>query len=116
MAKKKIELPYKPDEYPYRVHWHEPDRCFLGRVEEFPSLSGVGDSLEEALREIKTVVVAAFEDMVAAGEEIPAPFSRRGFSGKLNLRMPEELHRRLAVEAARQGVSLNQLINLKLTT
>jgi predicted HicB family RNase H-like nuclease len=116
MPRKKIQLPYKPDDYSYRVNWHEPDRCFLGRVEEFPSLSGIGDSLEEALQEIKTVVRAVLEDMAAAGEEIPEPYSRRSFSGKLNLRMPEELHRKLALEAARQGVSLNQLINLKLAS
>jgi predicted HicB family RNase H-like nuclease len=34
---------------------------------------------------------------------------------KLNLRMPERLHRQLTLEAARQGISLNQLINLKPT-
>ena len=31
-------------------------------------------------------------------------------SGKLNVRLPVELHEKLAAEAARQGVSLNTLI------
>lgn len=31
-------------------------------------------------------------------------------SGTLNVRMPSELHAQLAVEATRQGVSLNHLI------
>jgi predicted HicB family RNase H-like nuclease len=31
-------------------------------------------------------------------------------SGRLNLRLPVELHAELAVEAERQGVSLNTLI------
>jgi predicted HicB family RNase H-like nuclease len=31
-------------------------------------------------------------------------------SGRLNVRLPSELHAELAAEAARQGVSLNALI------
>ena len=36
------------------------------------------------------------------------------FSGNLRIRVPVELHAHLAVEAARKGVSLNQLITSKL--
>jgi predicted HicB family RNase H-like nuclease len=58
--------------------------------------------------------VAVLDDMTASGEEMPEPFSKRTFSGKVNLRMSEHLHRSLVVEAAQQGVSLNQWMNLKL--
>jgi predicted HicB family RNase H-like nuclease len=117
-AKKKTERlqpPHRADEYHYTVGWSEEDRAFIGRVAEFESLAAHGRTLESALREIKSVVQAVLEDLVASGEEIPQPFSKRRFSGKLNLRMPESMHRQLALEAARQGISLNQLINLKLT-
>lgn len=36
------------------------------------------------------------------------------FSGTLNLRMSPELHAQLALEAAKKGISLNDLINEKL--
>ena len=36
------------------------------------------------------------------------------FSGKLNLRMPPDLHAQLALEASRKGISLNDLINDRL--
>ncbi len=36
------------------------------------------------------------------------------YSGNVRVRMPKELHAHLALEAARQGVSLNDLINSKL--
>ena len=78
------------------------------------SLAAHGRTLEAALREIKAVVQVVLEDLASSGEDIPQPFSKRRFSGKLNLRMSERLHRQLALEAARQGISLNQLINLKL--
>ena len=60
------------------------------------------------------MVAAVLDDMAASGEQIPEPFSKRSFSGKVHLRMSEHLHRKLAAEAARQGVSLNQWMNLKL--
>ncbi len=37
------------------------------------------------------------------------------FSGKLNLRMTPDLHAQLVLEAARKGISLNDLINEKLS-
>jgi predicted HicB family RNase H-like nuclease len=109
------ELTRHADEYHYIVGWSEEDQAFVGRVAEFESVAAHGRTLEAALREIKAVVQAVLEDLARSGEDIPQPFSKRRFSGKLHLRMPERLHRQLALEAARQGVSLNQLINLKLT-
>ena len=75
---------------------------------EFPSLSGLGNTLEKALREIKFVVEAVLEEMDA--EELPEPLSRRQYSGKLKLRMPAHLHRSLAEKAVREDSSLNSLI------
>jgi predicted HicB family RNase H-like nuclease len=37
------------------------------------------------------------------------------FSGKLNLRMPSELHAQLVVDAAKRDMSLNDFINEKLS-
>ncbi len=37
------------------------------------------------------------------------------FSGKLNLRMSADLHAHLALEAEKKGISLNELINQKLS-
>lgn len=68
----------------------------------------------KALREIRTVVGYVLDDLAAEGEPIPVPLGKRSFSGKLNLRMPKDLHRKLALESEIQGVSLNSLINSKL--
>lgn len=54
------------------------------------------------------------DDLVESGEPVPEPFGLCRYSGRLTLRMPEHLHRQLATEAEKQGVSINQLINLKL--
>jgi predicted HicB family RNase H-like nuclease len=106
---------YKPEEYAYTVMWSEEDQAYIGRVAEFTSLAAHGPSPEAALKEITDVVRFVLADLAESGEDIPPPLSKRPFSGKLHVRMPEHLHRHLALEAAQQHVSLNQWINLKLS-
>ena len=101
--------------YSYQVAWSPEDEAFVARVLEFPSLAAHGDTQEQALGELRVVVDDIVEDLRASGEPVPAPFAERQFSGKLNLRMPQALHRSLAQQAAREGVSLNQLILFRLS-
>jgi predicted RNase H-like HicB family nuclease len=114
-AEKNIaEKQFLREQYLYSVGWSEEDKAFVSRVAEFPSLAAHGDTQEEALRELKDVVGFVLNDLKESGEQIPEPFGKRTFSGKLVLRMPSYLHRKLALEASQQGISLNQLLNLKL--
>jgi predicted HicB family RNase H-like nuclease len=106
---------YQPEDYAYSMMWSEADQAYIGRVAEFASLAAHGASPVAALQEIMDVVRYVLEDLAESGEEIPPPLSKRPFSGKLHLRMPEDLHRTLAIEAAQQHVSLNQWITLKLS-
>ena len=102
------------EQYLYSVGWSEEDEAFIARVAEFPSLAAHGDTQEEALSEIKDVVKFVLSDLKENKEPVPEPLGKRSFSGRLVLRMPEYLHRKLALEASQQGISLNQLLNLKL--
>jgi len=107
---------YKADDYYYSVSFSAEDEAFVGRVAEFSSLAAHGSSLEAALREIRSLVGSVIEDLKESREPLPEPFSKRSYSGRLNVRMPEYLHRQLVIEAQQQGVSLNQWINAKLET
>src|SRR6266487_604045 len=102
------------DRYEYIVAWSQEDQVYVARVLELPSLAAHGKTPEVALKELRSVVSSVVEDLVDSGEPVPEPLGEQEYSGKLNLRMPQFLHRNLAIEAARQGISLNQLINLKL--
>lgn len=53
-------------------------------------------------------------DMLDNGEKVPEPLSSRKFSGKFMVRVPPEVHRHLAIEAAEEKVSLNRLVSAKL--
>lgn len=52
--------------------------------------------------------------MKANSEIPPEPLSSQRFSGKFMARIPPELHRKLAIEAQEEGVSLNRLASDKL--
>ena len=104
----------KNDRYTYRVTWSEDDKEYVGLCAEFPSLSWLATSPEAALRGIRVVVADAIKDMRANDETVPEPLSSKRFSGKFMVRVPSETHRRLALEAAEAGVSLNRLASAKL--
>lgn len=50
-------------QYDYRVIWSEEDREFVGMCAEFPSLSWLAKSQEEALRGIVNLVRDILNDM-----------------------------------------------------
>ena len=99
------------EKYTYRVTWSEADKEYIGQCAEFPSWSWLADSQLSALTGIINVVKDVLADMQAEGEEIPVPLSERAFSGKFVIRTTPEVHRRLVIQAAEAGVSLNRYVN-----
>ena len=102
------------DHYTYRVTWSAEDGEHVGLCAEFPSLSWLADTPEAALAGIRQVVAEAVADMAAAGEVLPAPLAEKHYSGEFRVRIPPEVHRALAMQAAEQGISLNRLASAKL--
>jgi Uncharacterized protein encoded in hypervariable junctions of pilus gene clusters len=102
-------------QYAYRVIWSEEDQEFVGLCAEFPSLSWLDEDQDKALHGIVALVKDTVADMETSGETIPEPFSLQNYSGKFMIRTTPELHRQLAIQAAEAGVSLNRLVNSRLT-
>ena len=100
--------------YTYRVSWSGEDGEYVASVVEFPSLSWLHADQGKALRGLVELVDEVVADMEASGDSIPEPIADRRFSGKFNVRLPESLHRELALAAAEQGVSLNRLVSDRL--
>jgi predicted HicB family RNase H-like nuclease len=103
------------DRYTYRVTWSEEDNEYVGLCVEFPSLSWLASIPEEALKGIRQVVADVVADLEANGEAVPEPIAVKRYSGKFMVRIPPELHRRLALEAAEAGISLNRYTSDKLS-
>jgi predicted HicB family RNase H-like nuclease len=104
------------DHYTYRVTWSSEDQEFIGLCAEFPSLSYLHKNRTEALEGITDLVKDVVEDMAANGEKIPEPIAEKNYSGNFQVRIPPELHRRLAIEAAEEKISLNRYVSLKLAS
>jgi len=102
------------EKYTYRVEWSAEDNTHIARCLEFPSLLAHGKSAVAALKEIEKTITASLIWMVQENEEIPVPIGTRKYKGNLTLRVPPAIHKKLAIQSAEQGVSINQLILSKL--
>ena len=64
---------------------------------------------------ISEVVDSSLQDLRDNNEKVPEPIAVKNYSGKFMVRVPPEIHRALALEAAEAGVSLNRLASSKLS-
>lgn len=100
--------------YTFRVTWSAEDDEFVATCLEFPSLSWLAPSRNQAIDGLEQLVADVVDDMRDDGEKLPEPLAERRYSGTFNIRIGERLHRDLAMHAAEQHMSLNQLVVKKL--
>lgn len=105
----------KNDRYTYRVTWSEDDKEYVGLCAEFPSLSWLSATPEAALKGIRKIVAETIADMEKNDEIVPEPIACRQYSGKFIVRVPPDVHRNLAIQAAESGISLNRVVSSKLS-
>ncbi len=82
----------------------------MAQIKDLPGCLTQGETLDEPIANINEGQELWIETAYEAGDDIPLPSTDDTYSGKLLLRMPKSLHRRLAEEAGRENVSLNQYI------
>lgn len=90
------------------------DGDYLAHFVEMPEVSAFGESPEQALHELKSAWEGVKESYRKHGEPVPLAPSRKAYSGQFNVRIDRRLHRALAIEAAKAGVSLNAIVSQKL--
>ncbi len=98
-----MELPYKMEIVR--------DATEGGYVVSFPELPGcltVGETIEDAVKNSEDAKRAWFEAAIAEGLNIPEPDILTQYSGQFKLRLPKSLHRSLAENSKREGISMNQ--------
>lgn len=79
-------------------------------VADLPGCMSVGETVEEAMEMIEDARRLWLEVAYEHGDEIPLPSTERHYGGKVLVRMPPTLHRRLLESAEAEEVSLNQHI------
>ena len=98
----------------YKITWSQEDNEYVGLCAEFPSISWLAKTQEEALKGIVQLVADIVCDMKENNEKIPEPLANRNYSGKFMVRVPPEIHRKLAIESAESGISINRLVTARL--
>jgi predicted RNase H-like HicB family nuclease len=104
-VKEYLELPY------HIVIQHLNDESgsyYFATVQEFDGCMSDGDTYEEAITNIREAMELWIEGKLDGGFPVPQPADESQYSGKFVLRLPKTLHARLAREAEKEGVSLNQ--------
>jgi len=87
---------------------------YFAKVQELEGCMSDGETIEEVHSNIREAMEGWIETKLEAGFDIPKPVNIDDYSGKFVIRLPKSLHARLAVEAEREGVSLNQYTLYKL--
>lgn len=93
--------------YSVVVKWSEEDEAFVAYIPELDGISGVATERDAAVRLALEGAAMAVSTLREDGVSPPDPDVLRPYSGQLRLRLPRSLHRVLALEAERDGVSLN---------
>ena len=106
-----LKLPYN---YIIKPIQDESGAYFHASVLEFDGCQSTGDTFEEAYVGLMEAMEGWIETKLECGFPIPKPMDEEKFSGKFVLRLPRSLHRQLAIEAKKEGISLNQYTLYKL--
>jgi antitoxin HicB len=83
---------------------------FVAEHRDLPGCLTQGETLDEAIENLSSAKKLWIASALEHGDEIPLPSTDQRFAGRVLVRMPRSLHRRLFERAETEGVSLNQLI------
>ena len=101
-------------EYPVTLYTAQ-EGGFVAEHRDLPGCLTQGETVEEALDNLAAARRLWISTAVEHGDEVPSPVTDERFGGRVLVRMPRSLHRSLVEAAARDGVSLNQLIVMLLS-
>lgn len=87
------------------------EALYEARVREFPDATEFADTAQEAYELALDTIEVSLEVLQEQGKSAPMPMDfEEEYSGRVTLRVPKSLHRRLAEQADHEGVSLNQYL------
>ena len=104
-VKEYLDLPYN---VVIRYITDESGSYYFASVLELGGCYSDGQTFQEAYENIREAMEGWIETNIENGLPVPVPVDESQYSGKFVVRIPKTLHARLAAEAGKEGVSLNQ--------
>ena len=97
------------DQYIKLVEWSEEDQCYIGSSPGFIGSCCHGKDETEVYQQLCGIVAEWVDVHQQEGLPMPESFVNKTFSGKFVIRVGQDLHKALAIKAAKTGESLNHL-------
>ena len=88
------------------VHYSEDDGIFYGKLEAINDLVTFEG---KSVAELKKAFREAVDDYIRTCRELGRE-PQKPFKGTFNVRVPAEVHRKAALEAVKEGISLNEFV------
>lgn len=92
----------------------ESGEYYYGKILELDGCQSTGETIEELNANLDEAMEGYLEVKLENNLPIPIPHNPNNYSGKFVIRIPKTLHQKLAIEANKEGISLNQLALYKL--
>ena len=96
---------------PYARVFRQDDDGVSAEVLEFPGCYSSGEDGPSAWANLEEAMTLWVESQLQQGPEIPSPMASTGYQGRISLRVLPSVHRRAALLAAAEGVSLNRWLS-----
>jgi len=110
IKKNNITLDYYLNlKYPVTIY-EDPEGGFVAEIEDIPGCLTQGETLEEVHAQIDDARRGWLKVAYEEGLEISLPRIDQEYSGKFIVRLPKYLHKQLAQNARKDGISLNQYV------
>src|ERR1017187_672872 len=94
----------------YHKRLYQDDDDWIVEIDDLPGCIADGKTPDEAIASSREAMRSWMESRISSGLDIPEPSVADDYSGRILLRMPKYIHRRLAIQAQQEGSSLNQYI------
>ncbi len=105
----------KNDHYLKLVEWSEEDHCYIGTAPGFVFGGIHGKDQKKVFGELCQVVDETIRLLEKEGKPLPEPTAiPKQYSGKILLRLPQNLHKALWIKAFQEDESMNQFIQNRL--
>jgi predicted RNase H-like HicB family nuclease len=96
-------------QYPVTLY-KDPEGGYVAEIKDLPGCMTQAETLEEVMTNIEDARRLWIETAYQYGDNIFIPDTDDQYSGRLLLRMPRSLHRKLAEGSEQERVSLNQFL------
>jgi predicted HicB family RNase H-like nuclease len=109
------QLRHLSSRFPRLIEWSDADRSFVGSAPPLVGQCCHGKTEADVATQLAIIIDDLVQDVLDGKMPAPKVEPRRSYSGKFVLRIPTELHKKIALKAQARGESLNQYVAEVLT-